>query len=253
MTELTFYHFLTVVWLGLAAVTFLALLFVPAPYGRFARRGWGPRITPRLGWILMEIPALLVFLVLFSLGTRKTEVVLLVLLAFWTIHYVHRSLIYPFRISGNRRQVAIAIVGLGVLFNVGNAYLNARWLFTLGPGYPSAWLLDIRFLCGAALFWVGLVINWRSDRVLIDLRSPGETGYKIPYGGAYRFVSCPNYFGEMLEWGGWALACWCTGGLVFFVWTVANLTPRALLTHRWYRDTFDDYPDERKAVVPFLV
>ena len=46
---------------------------------------------------------------------------------------------------------------------------------------------------------------------------------------------------------------WSLAGLAFAVFTVANLLPRALATHRWYRAQFPDYPPQRRAVVPFLV
>ncbi|MGL5956334.1 MAG: 3-oxo-5-alpha-steroid 4-dehydrogenase, partial [Brevinema sp.] len=39
----------------------------------------------------------------------------------------------------------------------------------------------------------------------------------------------------------------------FFLWTVANLLPRALTSHRWYLDHFPDYPKDRKALIPFLL
>jgi len=87
---------------------------------------------------------------------------------------------------------------------------------------------------------------------LRTLRAPGERGYKIPHGGLYRFVSAPNYFGELVEWSGFALAAWSPAALVFVVWTAANLAPRAWANHRWYRRTFADYPTGRRALVPFL-
>lgn len=90
-------------------------------------------------------------------------------------------------------------------------------------------------------------------RRLLALRRRGTTGYSIPRGGAFRYVSCPNYLGEMLEWGGWALATWSPAGLAFFVYTIANLAPRALGNHRWYREKFEDYPEERKALIPGVV
>ena len=77
--------------------------------------------------------------------------------------------------------------------------------------------------------------------------------YKVPTGGAYRWISCPNYFGEIVQWCGWALATWSLGGLAFAVYTTANLAPRALDHHRWYRDNFPDYPPGRRALVPFVV
>jgi len=253
MRELTFYHWLVVAWMVVAAATFFALFFISAPYGRFTRGGWGPRLNSRIGWILMELPALLAFVILFALGDHNAAPAGIVLLVFWLAHYVHRSLIFPFRIHSARPSITVSVVAMGICFNVGNGYLNARWLYTLGPALSTSWFLDPRFIVGTILFWGGYALNQHSDKVLIGLRKPGENGYKIPMGGGYRFISCPNYVGEIVEWGGWALACWSLGGLAFFVWTVANLAPRAYKTHLWYRSRFPDYPPERKAIIPFVI
>ncbi|NRB42839.1 MAG: 3-oxo-5-alpha-steroid 4-dehydrogenase, partial [Pseudomonadales bacterium] len=82
---------------------------------------------------------------------------------------------------------------------------------------------------------------------------PGESGYKIPYGGLYHYVSCPHYLGELLQWGGFAVACWSLPALAFFCLTLANLLPRAVSNHRWYHEKFSQYPQERKAMIPYLV
>ena len=253
MDESLFYHWFVIAWMALAAVTFVALFFVTAPYGRFARGGWGPRIGPRWGWVLMESPSLITMLVLFAIGDHKGSPVAIILLALWVIHYAHRSFIYPFRIRSTRPSMALSIVAMAAAFNIGNGYLNGRYLFALGPDLQTSWLLDPRFIIGFILFCAGFILNQHSDKVLIGLRRPGDAGYKIPYGGGYRFVSCPNYLGEMIEWGGWALACWNPGALAFFVWTTANLAPRAIKTHRWYREEFPDYPRKRKALIPFVL
>ena len=253
MDESTFYHWLVIAWIALAAVTFVALFFVTAPYGRFTRGGWGPRMSARWGWVLMETPALVTFVVIWGTSDRRSNPVGLVLLLFWAAHYVHRALFYPFRLHTSRPSITMSVVLMGAAFNVGNGYLNARFLYALGPELPMSWFSDPRFVVGALLFWSGYALNQHSDRVLIGLRRNGQTGYQIPYGGGYRFVSCPNYLGEMVEWGGWALACWNPGALAFFLWTVANLAPRAIKTHRWYRENFPDYPRRRRALLPFLV
>ncbi len=253
MDEATFYHWLVIAWIVLAAATFVALFFVTAPYGRFTRSGWGPRINARWGWILMETPVLITFLTLYGVSDRKANPVSLVLLVFWIAHYLHRSLIYPFRLHSSRPSITVSVVAMGAVFNIGNGYLNGRYLFSLGSELQASWFLDPQFILGAVLFWCGYALNQHSDRVLIGLRRAGETGYKIPNGGGYRFVSCPNYLGEMMEWGGWALVCWNPGALAFFLWTVANLAPRAIKTHRWYKNEFPDYPPERKALLPFIV
>ena len=59
----------------------------------------------------------------------------------------------------------------------------------------------------------GFCINYHSDHVLRTLRKPGETGYKIPMGGVFRFVSGANFFGEIVEWSGYAIATGLAFGL----------------------------------------
>ena len=98
-----------------------------------------------------------------------------------------------------------------------------------------------------------MAINVHSDNILMALRRPGETEYRIPRGGLFRFVTMPNYLGELLEWFAWALATWSLAGLAFAVFTAANLVPRAIANHRWYLERFPDYPQDRKAIVPFVL
>ena len=147
----------------------------------------------------------------------------------------------------------LLIIGMGIFFNAANTFFNGLHLFHFSLDYPVSWLSDIRFIGGMVLFVAGFAINQHADHVLFSLRRPGETGYKIPRGGLYRWISCPNYFGELLEWTGWAMATWSLAGLSFALWTFANLVPRALSNHQWYRQHFADYPANRKAIIPFLV
>ena len=102
------------------------------------------------------------------------------------------------------------------------------------------------------LFFGGWTLCAWSDRILRNLRAPGETGYKIPTGGAFRWVTSPNYLGEIVMWLGWSLATWSLAGLTIAAITMANLIPRARANHRWYHEKFPDYPKDRKALVPFL-
>ncbi|MDP7040022.1 MAG: methyltransferase, partial [Myxococcota bacterium] len=184
-------------------------------------------------------------------GQYAFNVVPLVLLGLWQWHYLQRTFVFPFRMRMAGKSMPILIAFLGFCFNTLNAYLNARFVSELGR-YAASWLSDPRFVFGFLLFFLGFVLNVHSDTILRNLRAKGDRGYHLPYGGAYRFVSCPNYFGELLEWLGWAVATWSLSGLAFFVYTAANLIPRARSHHRWYKEKFSDYPSERKAVLPFV-
>ncbi len=68
----------------------------------------------------------------------------------------------------------------------------------------------------------------------------------------FSWVTSPNYFGEMVEWVGFALAAQTLAGWAFAVFTFANLAPRAVAHHKWYRATFADYPTSRRALIPFV-
>jgi 3-oxo-5-alpha-steroid 4-dehydrogenase 1 len=253
MSELNFHSYLVFALFLLAGVTFISLLFVRAPYGRYARAGWGPMLNSKVAWIIQESPSVLAFFIFFFLGERSNQAVPLIFLCIWQLHYIYRTYIYPFRLKGNKKNASLATATLAFLFTTINSYINARSLTHFNEGYTTCWLTDPRFMIGITIFFTGLIINFHSDNILINLRKKTDSGYGIPVGGLFKYVSCPNYFGEILEWTGWAVATWSLPGLCFAVWTFANLFPRALSHHRWYIDNFPDYPEGRKAIIPKLI
>jgi 3-oxo-5-alpha-steroid 4-dehydrogenase 1 len=252
MTEWEVHRYLVLAIFAAGALTFALLMWVTAPYGRHIRGGWGPTVPARVGWLVMESPASLLFIVVFALGAHAQGSTPLVLLALWQLHYLNRTFIFPLRLQATGKRMPMSVVGMAIVFNSLNAYVNARWISHLGA-YPDSWLTSTPFLLGVLCFVAGWLINQHADGMLIRLRQPGETGYKIPHGGLYRWISCPNYLGEILEWMGWALATWSLAGTAFAVFTAANLLPRALANHRWYRQQFANYPSERRALIPYVL
>jgi 3-oxo-5-alpha-steroid 4-dehydrogenase 1 len=254
MNELQFYNILLSVFGGMAICVFVVLFFVSAPYGRFSRSGWGPRIDNRWGWFLMEVPASILFFFYFFISDRSTELVPVLFLIIWQSHYIYRVFGYPITLQ-RKRSMPLMVILFAVVFNVFNTYIQARWIFTLSPdkAYTIDWLKDPRFIVGVLLFYGGFAVNRHSDRILRVLRKSGKTEYSIPQKGLFHFVSCPNYLGEIIQWLGWALALWSISGLMFAFWTVANLLPRARSHHQWYVDTFPDYPRNRKALIPHII
>jgi steroid 5-alpha reductase family enzyme len=85
-----------------------------------------------------------------------------------------------------------------------------------------------------ALFVVGAFINIQSDGILRNLRTNSEDkSYKIPKGGMFEYVSGANFFGEIVEWIGYALFCQTVVGLAFALFTFANTAPRAIEHHKY--------------------
>ncbi len=250
MKELTLFNGLLAGWFVLGAVVFIALFFVAAPYGRYTSRGCGRTIANRTGWVLMEAPAPVVFAICFITGGPAVTIPSFLFLVLWEAHYLHRGFIYPFSRRDAAGRMPLAVVSLGFLFNIMNGYLNGRYLFHFSGGYSAGWITDPRFIIGVVLFFTGHIVNRRSDQILRELRQPGEQTYRITSRGLYRWISCPNYLGEIIIWTGWAVMTWSLPGLAFAFWTTANLLPRARANHVWYRQRFPDYPAERKALLP---
>ncbi len=237
-------------WLGLALVALVALWFVDAPYGRRARSGWGPGIPNRLAWCVMESVVLIAFYATSAAAGVTPSGPTWVMGGLLTLHYVNRAFVYPWRTRTRGKTMPLTVMLLSIGFNtVNGAFLGAD-LMRLNR--PDAWFADPRFVVGLCVFAAGMALNWHSDGVLLRLRAPGETGYKIPRDGAFRWVTSPNLLGEIIEWAGFAILTWSLAGLTFFVWTCANLVPRARSNQRWYHEKFPDYPKQRRALIPGL-
>jgi hypothetical protein len=250
MNEFSF-NTLAWTWILFALALVPIQLLVTAPYGRHSRRSWGPMIGNRLGWTLMEIVSPLVFAFFFLQGSAEKTAGSWVLFALWMAHYLNRSIIFPWRTHTRGKLIPVFVVFSAVFFNLVNGFLNGFYLGELQP--PTLELAHPRFIAGLAIFLTGAAINLGADQVLLGLRKPGETGYKIPHHPLFRRISCPNHFGEIIEWAGFALMAWNIPALSFAIWTAANLIPRAISHHRWYREHFEEYPEERRAVIPFVL
>lgn len=245
-------------WYGAAVVfvaafgllSFPALFFVVAPYGRHARAGWGPTIPARWAWLLMEAPSPIGFLVTF-LAAGGHGSARWALAGLWLLHYGYRAFVYPFLLKGGDKGKPLLTTGLAFGFNVANGPMNAFAIAALAPHLDAGW--TPRFAIGVVLFGVGFAAHQHSDHVLRTLRAPGEIGYKVPNRGLHRYVAAPNYFGEWVQWTGFALAAGTLPAAVFAAFTFANLFPRALSHRRWYRETFVGYPKERRAFFPFVL
>ena len=249
----------------LSIPTFLVLRFgIVAPYGKHssgisttsASRYFGPLINAKLAWVIFESPNLV--WAMWSLFHRENEnfgVANAALLLMFTTHYINRSLIYPLRMSGSSRPVPLAVAASGFSYCFVNGNLQGQTLCR-GIAYPDDHLRSPGFVVGAILFLAGFAINLHSDRILRQLRDQRRrdkaADYSIPKGGVFELVSCANYAGEILEWLGYAVACNNHAALSFFLFTCSNLIPRGLSHHEWYLQKFEDYPQRRKAVIPFL-
>lgn len=246
------YHWGVVSEVALALIAFPLLFWITVPYGgRHTSERWGPTLPSRAAWFGMEIPAPIFCIWGYAQGANAGEPVSLVLLTAFLAHYAHRAIVYPLQMRSTGKRTPALSAAVALLVNVLNGTINGLALGHV-VRYGSAWLAEPQFWLGAAIFLGGAGINRHADALLRNLRRPGERGYRVPTGGLYRWVSSPNYLGEIVQWGGWAIATASGAGLAFLLLTIANLAPRAHSNQQWYRATFRDYPAARRALIPGL-
>jgi 3-oxo-5-alpha-steroid 4-dehydrogenase 1 len=238
-------------WIVLAVIIFFLLLKITAPYGRHTSSKWGPLVSNKIGWLIMELPVLIVLFYFLMPVSKNISVVSWILISLFCLHYFNRVFVFPFRLHTKGKKMPLIIMLSAIFFNVVNGF-SMGYYFAHFANYSPDWFTDWRFIAGTLLFFSGLAINWKADDILIHLRKPDETDYKIPGGWLFEKISCPNLFGELIEWLGFAILCWNLPALTFFLWTAANLIPRALSHHKWYKEKFSDYPAGRKAILPFI-
>lgn len=238
----------------LAIVVFISLFFVKAGYGLFRTDKWGFSIDNKIAWVCMEAPVFFVMLFLWWRSSVRFEVVPLICFLLFELHYFQRSFVFPCLMKGKSRM-PVAIMSMGIVFNLLNGFMQGEWLFYLAPDgmYSAKWLSRPCFWIGVLIFLMGMIINWHSDHVIRSLRKPGDTKHYLPVKGMYKYVTSGNYFGEFLEWVGFAVLTASPAAWIFVLWTFANLAPRAHAIRNRYREEFGrEAVGNRKRMIPFI-
>ena len=249
------FNTMLIVLAAVALVVFCTLFYIDAGYGKMVSKKWGPAINNKIAWVLMEAPVFFILLYMWASSGRCAETVPLIFFLCFELHYFQRSFIFPLLLKG-KSKMPIALMLMGMVFNTFNGYIQGEWLFFLAPDdmYTLSWLATPQFWIGIIMFFAGMAINIHSDYVIRHLRKPGDTKHYLPKGGLYYYVTSANYFGEIVEWIGFAIMTWSWAGALFAWWTVANLVPRANSIYRKYEKEFgaEFYERQLKRVIPFI-
>lgn len=256
LSSIEFFHNFLFVMALIGFVVFVALYFVDAGYGKMRTEKWGPAINNKVGWFLMEVPVFIGMLYLWGISPVRGHIPYLLFFLLFEMHYFQRSFVFPMLMRGNGKM-PIVIMGLSVLWNLINGYIQGYWLFHFAPiyrPYDASWVSDPRFIIGTVIFITGFAINLHSDYVIRHLRKPGDTNHYLPKKGLYKYVTSANYFGEITEWLGFAILTWSWAGVLFLWFTCCNLVPRAHSIYLRYEKEFPDEFDRKKLkrIFPFI-
>lgn len=248
----TYHHVLwAMAFMGL--FVFVTLYFVDAGYGKFRSNKWGYSINNKLGWVLMECPALIP--IAYTIVALTPSALAILFMSLYALHYVYRSFIFPALLKGNSKM-PLAITAMGATFN----FTNSTLLCASVMAFPKESYTDIcsyagnwNFWLGIVLFFMGMYTHMKADHTIRNLRKPGDTNHYLPKGGLFDYVTSANYFGELLEWTGFAILLCNPAAWMFVWWTAANLVPRAHAINKKYRAEFgNEQVGKRKRVIPFI-
>lgn len=218
-----------------------------AKYSKFA--AGMPGIPSRRGMLIIYALGLLVSLFALIAATRAEDPRprALLVATMLVLHYLKRELevMLVHRYSGN--------LDLGTSCAISVFY----GLAALGIVHytPKEIELGSVAAAGAVLFLLGSAGNGFHHWLLASLRSGGRkaaSAYVVPNSGLFKLVACPHYLFELVAWLGVALSSHSLFALLNFASMVNYLSGRSYATREWYRSKFDNFPAERKALVPFV-
>ena len=246
---MTLFYKLLFLWILIGLCTFLFLIFSKtiAPYGRHSNSEWGVTIDNKWGWFWMELPALVLMPIIILFSPVEKNGIIILTIGLWILHYFYRTILFPLKLKTKGKKIPLVIVISAFVFNLFNGFFVGYEI-----GNISQLNFGINTLIGLIIFFAGMYINRSSDNKLISLRKENKE-YQIPKGGMFKYISCPNHFGEIVEWIGFTVIVFNLGTLSFALWTAFNLIPRALNHHNWYINHFKEYPVKRKAIIPFII
>ena len=140
------YDTILAVALAMPVVTLLVSRLFNAPYGRFG--GGAPmfKFHPRWGWILMGLPATLVFWPAFLTGPHAGLTAPAFIAVLWAVHYANRGFVFPWLIRAPKgsRTFSILVVSTGMMVTAIHGYLHGYFLSRYADHLTTGWMADPR-------------------------------------------------------------------------------------------------------------
>ncbi len=250
----SFDHLLVAIFLVLGPFFFLSEAHGGFAFGysKFADREARFTLPSRLGMFLLYFPAVLLFPLTVGLSDEAPTTWHLVCAAMVSAHFGKRCLEALFIHKYSGVMNGFSVVMICGLYSTLSGLLG--WIAV--HDVPSTLLQSPNFtplwIPGFIIWSLGTAINAYHPVLLANLRPPGETGYKVPEGGLFRWIACPHYLGELIAWWGFSLIFHHVAAFVVTLTMTFYLSGRAYNTLKWYRGKDLELPAGWKRLVPFV-
>ncbi|KAK8662145.1 hypothetical protein V6N13_091732 [Hibiscus sabdariffa] len=205
------------------------------------------KVPSRVGMFLLYTPAFLVGFASFWLFPDG-DLRFLLLKPAITIHFFKRIFEVGFIhiYSGGMALDSTIIISFSYFF----LSLSLIYTHILNQQLPEP-SIDLMYP-GIVLFLIGISGNFYHHYLLSKLRAKGGRDYKIPKGGLFELVICPNYLFEILGFMGISLISQTLYSFSVTLGFAVYLVCRSYVTRRWYMSKFEDFPKETRAIIPYV-
>ncbi|EAX97794.1 3-oxo-5-alpha-steroid 4-dehydrogenase family protein [Trichomonas vaginalis G3] len=250
LTNQTLFGQFCVANLIIAGIMMIYFAFFSMPYGKNYTRGRAylkVEVKDRIAFLLANIPGPIIYILL-TVSWPRGEIFQIPSLLYIGF-YIHRAIIYPFfRRPQSKPWPLESLIYFSVSNFIEGSILARIHVFETKP-YPI--IVQILF---AIVFIALAVVTAYYDYQICQLRTHGDSGYRIPQGTLFKYISGPNYLFELLTWTFYMLfVSFNLEGVSFGLWLLVNITGRAEASHSWYNSFFKTkYPQDRTAYIPFV-
>lgn len=236
-------------------------------------------IPSRLGMTLIYAPAFIVSSIMMMMMHHQQHLFKNTSLAtvFLMIHFAKRLLETYFVHVYSGSVSLVLSIGIGLYYAM-VAYLisSVTGGVVVADVVPQSHINIVQFrMMGTVLFVLGSLGNLYHHVLLSSLRRPSNQSttvtstsssstnsnttkktknsiYVAPKGGWFQYVAAPHYFFELLAWLGIAMVSQHLNVYLVFTSMCSYLTGRSVSQNRWNRHQFDNWPKDRKNLVPFV-
>jgi very-long-chain enoyl-CoA reductase len=212
---------------------------------KYSKFHTGSGIPSRLGMLILYFSPIVALYFSVRGYLANASLIQWILFASIGLHFTKRALesLFLHKYSGSiglSATISIAFFYSFASFFIG--YLNRNPLHSI----------DFLFVLGFVFYIVGNLGNFIHHKILADLRKD-SLEYVIPKGGLFQYVVCPHYLFEIFTWLGIFLFSRHLGALLVLGMIIAYLCARSLVTLKWYREKFAEFPKHVKAMIPFVL
>ncbi|XP_047941652.1 uncharacterized protein LOC125188691 isoform X2 [Salvia hispanica] len=202
----------------LVGLAFLEVSGKHLQYSKFSNSG----IPSKIGMLIIYTPALFAGVASFWIfpggGIR-----FLMLKSAVTIHFLKRDLevLFLHKFSG--------------FFGVESAVIIAATYFTAAAGF--------------------VYFHHQTEGLpepSVDLKKNNNKGYDIPRGGLFNLVICPHYLFEITTFVGFSFISQTIFTYVCALGVALYLSARSYATRKWYVSKFENFPNNVKALIPYV-